>query len=248
MRVSNILQTLNWRKIGQRQHQGRRQVVWELATTPNGGVVEVLQPKTQSQQEISIPTIPTTPVSETFTSKSIEVVNNENINSESENQNLPVKPMQSEGSTPDSRPEPRGIDRAKTWSNYPHPSKDRRTIENRGNKVRERILNCNNSGELIKLYACGKITAAEIDWLRENYLTSVQCARLTEIENTQQGKILKQNPFLELKEQITKHAKRIGWTQENAIAYMRKHYGVTNRIEMSIAQLTDLRDRLAQIA
>ncbi|WP_019503808.1 VapE domain-containing protein [Pleurocapsa sp. PCC 7319] len=71
MRVANILQTLNWRKVGQKLHQGKRQVVWEEASTiPPFGIAEVLQGETQSQQGISIPTIPTTPNSETFISES----------------------------------------------------------------------------------------------------------------------------------------------------------------------------------
>ena len=46
MRVANILTSLKWKKAGQKQHQGKRQVVW------------VLPSKTHTQQEISIPAIP----------------------------------------------------------------------------------------------------------------------------------------------------------------------------------------------
>ncbi|MDJ0590013.1 MAG: VapE family protein [Pleurocapsa sp. MO_226.B13] len=46
MRVANILTSLKWKKAGQKQHQGKRQVVW------------VLPSQTHTQQEISTPAIP----------------------------------------------------------------------------------------------------------------------------------------------------------------------------------------------
>ncbi len=62
MRVANILTNLGWHKAGQKQHQGKRQVVWV-----NKGQDEVLRSQIHTQQEIStptIPTIPSTPVSD----------------------------------------------------------------------------------------------------------------------------------------------------------------------------------------
>ncbi len=42
MRVANIFTCLGWEKLGQKQHQGKRQVVWQRATPPPG-LEEVLQ-------------------------------------------------------------------------------------------------------------------------------------------------------------------------------------------------------------
>lgn len=69
MRISNILTALKWRKTGQQQHLGKRQIVWIPATptTPDQEVLqEVLQPETMVYQESATPTIPTTPFSETL--------------------------------------------------------------------------------------------------------------------------------------------------------------------------------------
>ncbi|WP_019506137.1 VapE domain-containing protein [Pleurocapsa sp. PCC 7319] len=224
MRVANILQMLNWRKVGQKLHRGKRQVVWEEASTiPSGGIAEVLQAESQSQQSLSIPTIPTTPNSQTRKLEVREVVNSENINSVEGNRETRVKPIQNEESIPTAIPVGEGIDRPLTWSDYPHPSKDEYTIKNRARKVVERMFACSTKAELINLYACGKITAAEVLWLRENYLASAQCDwlchcaernRLTQIEKTEQGNIFNQNQnqnlFLELKEQITHQVRRLG--------------------------------------
>ena len=60
MRVANILTCLGWEKLGQKQHQGKRQVVWQRATLPPG-LEEVLQVEPQLQQGLSRPTIPNTP-------------------------------------------------------------------------------------------------------------------------------------------------------------------------------------------
>ncbi len=58
MRVANILTCLGWEKLGQKQHQGKRQVVWKKATPPPS-VKELVKQQTQSQQGMSTPTIPT---------------------------------------------------------------------------------------------------------------------------------------------------------------------------------------------
>ena len=85
MRVSNVLISLNWKKVGQKQHQGKRQVVWRSAIPNQAGVAEVLQSETQIQQGLSIPTIPAIPFSEKVESKD----NFQNLDSE---KNLTLKP------------------------------------------------------------------------------------------------------------------------------------------------------------
>ncbi len=60
MRVANILTCLDWEKLGQQQHQGKRQVVWKKATPPKG-IAEVFQAETQLQRELSTSTIPSKP-------------------------------------------------------------------------------------------------------------------------------------------------------------------------------------------
>ena len=49
MRVANILTNLEWKKAGQKQHLGKRQVVWKKAIPPldEKGIAQVLQAGTQ---------------------------------------------------------------------------------------------------------------------------------------------------------------------------------------------------------
>ena len=62
MRVASILTTLDWHKAGQKQHQGKRTVIWIPKTPLKDKVLnEVLRPQNQSNKGLSIPTIPTTP-------------------------------------------------------------------------------------------------------------------------------------------------------------------------------------------
>jgi predicted P-loop ATPase len=69
MRVSNVLISLNWKKVGQKQHQGRRQVVWRSTIPDQASIVQVLQPEIQLEQGLSTPTIPAIPFSEKVESK-----------------------------------------------------------------------------------------------------------------------------------------------------------------------------------
>ena len=93
MRVANILTNLEWKKVGQKQHQGKRQVVWRRvskATVPQldrESIEKVLrreasplgQFETQAEQGLSIPTTPSIPKDET--------VNEENNRGENSNTN-----------------------------------------------------------------------------------------------------------------------------------------------------------------
>ena len=85
MRIANILTNLEWKKVGQKQHQGKRQVVWRRAsksTIPQldrESIEEVLQPEPQAVPEISIPTIPSILRIKTKNSKSILDMKDRNI-------------------------------------------------------------------------------------------------------------------------------------------------------------------------
>jgi predicted P-loop ATPase len=58
MRVASILTSLGWKKVGQQQHQGKRQVVWQKPTPLGQSVAEVLPPETTENRTIVTPTIP----------------------------------------------------------------------------------------------------------------------------------------------------------------------------------------------
>ncbi len=115
MRVANILTYLKWEKVGQQQHQGKRQVVWQL-TKPPSDIAEVLQTESPSQQGSSIPTTP----------------NSENISASTQASEKQQKTEKLEIEPPLS--DPKEIN----WLSYPYNSGDINTLQNRANKVKER--------------------------------------------------------------------------------------------------------------
>ena len=78
------------------------------------------------------------------------------------------------------------------WVSYPYNSGDRYTLENRANKVKARILACATSNELIALHADGKVSAPEINWLKENLLSEAELTLFITIETTRQGNLFDQ--------------------------------------------------------
>ena len=133
------------------------------------------------------------------------------------------------------------------WQSYPYQSKDTLTLKARANKVKERVLGCTTQNELISLYAEGKVSKAEIDWLKSNLLTQHECEHLEAIKTTKQTNLFdnSNDEGLTVKkaiEQIDIEAKRIGWRKETAISYIEDKYSVSNRQDMTIQQLIELRD------
>ena len=133
------------------------------------------------------------------------------------------------------------------WQSYPYNSKDVYTLKNRANKVKERLLECSTKGELVSLYAQGKISAVEVDWLKANLLSQSECVRVSEAETTVQTNLFNQVERKELKDQTTKEIKRIGWGKKDGIKYIKEKYGVGDRALMSIEQLTEFRDYLRSL-
>lgn len=142
------------------------------------------------------------------------------------------------------------------WQSYPYQSKDTFTLKNRANKVKERVLGCTTNNELIAFYAAGKVTEAEVNWLKSNLLTQAECQQLEAVKTTKQTnlfidnddelavKALKDDAKLKVKKQIDTEAKRIGWSKETAISYIEEKYSVSRRQDMTIQQLVELRDYL----
>ena len=250
MRVANILTSLDWEKLGQQQHQGKRQVVWKKATPPKG-IAEVLKAETQLQQELSKPTTPTTP----------------NSNSTIENQLLKTE-NHSEKLGSDLDP---GIAEAKTntvteidgdlspdnssaipvdWLSYPYQSRDRYTLENRANKVKDRVLGCGTNNELISLHADGKVSQIEIDWIKANLLSDSELTQLALIEGTRQGNLFTQEQepevidWEDIKEEIDISMKRLGWSEKQGKEYLIKRYGKSSRLHLTDGELIEFSDFL----
>ena len=161
MRVANILTYMKWEKVGQQQHRGKRQVVWEL-TKPPKGIAEILEAeRPPSEQGQSIPS-----------------TQNSSHSSETkqDHKKLEEQPPQSQV-------------KEINWSSYPYNSEDIKTLQNRANKVKERVLACATSNELIALHADRKVSEPEVKWIKENLLSVSELFAFGRIEKTRQGNL-----------------------------------------------------------
>ncbi len=245
MRVANILTCLDWEKLGQQQHQGKRQVVWKKATPPPG-IAEVWQAETQLQQELSKPTIPTTPSSNsTIENQLLKTENHsEKLGSDlgqgiAEAKTTTVTEIEAD-LTPDNSPAI-PLD----WGSYPYQSRDRYTLENRANKVKDRVLGCGTNNELISLHADGKVTELEIDWIKANLLSDSELSQLEIIEGTKQGNLFEQEQepevieWDEIKEEIDSNMKQLGWSEKKGKDYLIKRYGKSSRLHLTDGELIE---------
>ncbi len=195
MRVANILTSLQWKKVGQQKHLGKRQVIWQSTIPQKGGIAEVLHSETQSQQGISTPTIPTIPMTETSHEEkdSLQLQQSYRKLEEKVQSGIEVLPAPSQqgiqAATPTATPTAIPQSREINWEDYPYNSKDRYTLKNRANKVKERILNSATNNELIKLHATGEVSEPEITWIKANLLTDSELQQLELIEATTQNSL-----------------------------------------------------------
>ncbi len=51
------------------------------------------------------------------------------------------------------------------------------------------MLACETNNELISLYAEGKVSEPEINWIKANYLTQSELTQVNTIEGTKQGNL-----------------------------------------------------------
>ncbi len=75
------------------------------------------------------------------------------------------------------------------WQSYPYNSSNEKKLQERASKVKEIILGCSTSNELIKLDNEGKISSREITWLKKNVLTPSERELVLQIESTRQGNL-----------------------------------------------------------
>ena len=133
------------------------------------------------------------------------------------------------------------------WVSYPYNSSDRYTLENRANKVKARILACATSNELISLHADGKVSAPEINWIRENLLSESELTQLITIETTKQGNLFSQETETEslyyeweqIRDEIDSNMKRLGWSVRQGKEYLIKRYGKSSRLHLSDEELIE---------
>lgn len=64
--------------------------------------------------------------------------------------------------------------------------RDRSTLKNRADKVKERVLGCTTSNQLNELLFSRKVNEIELNWLVKNYLTETEIKQLHQIQNSTQ--------------------------------------------------------------
>ncbi len=193
MRVSTILTSLAWKKVGRKQHQGRRQIVWQPGTPQKSppGMPEVCQAESISYQGFDIPGTPGIPSKKVI----LKSQNDENQISRSlfESkmvQGMPVCQSQpGQGIKPDTIADTPPKKADIPWKTYPY-SGNQQAKQQRANKVKQRIKNCQTDADISKLGVVGQITQVEIDWLRNYLLTASEIEQLETILKTHQGNLL----------------------------------------------------------
>jgi predicted P-loop ATPase len=261
MRVANILTNLKWKKVGQKQHQGKRQIVW-IPTPPLKpiDVEEVLQSEIQPQSALSTPTIPSTHNTESknksFDSQ-VQQSEKKVVNTKVEVLQTVLKPIFGQTKISPTDREIKSL-ASVDWQSYPYSSQDIYTLKNRAKKVRERLISCSTYGELINLYAEGKVSEVEVKWLKSNLLSPSEGNNLSQVEATIQTDIFNQNEhqqvtdflpstYSALKEETSKEIRRIGWSKKQGIRYIKEKYGVSNRAQMSLEQLIEFKGYLRSL-
>ncbi len=206
-----------------------------------------MQAEIKTQQGISTPTIPTTPNSNIISGEvKPEVIEQDNEKLEEQvQQNREVSKSQSgqdiQSATPNQKSSAIPLD----WSSYPYNSQDTYTLQNRANKVKERVLSCSTNNELISLYASRKVSEPEINWIKANILSESELAQLVTIQGTSQGNLFSQQQepdvieWEQIKNQIDSNMKRLGWSKKQGKQYLIKRYGKTSRLHLTDAELIE---------
>ena len=269
MRVANILTNLSWKKAGQKQHLGKRQVVWRCAIPllDEKGIEKVLrreasplgQAGSQTGQGLSIPAIPSVPNSKTTNEQNKKRENDStHDNSENESKGIaevakPDKPKDTENYTSckkNATPDEKQIN----WKTYPYNSSDCKTLENRALKVKERVLCCTTSNQLNELLFSRKANELELNWLVENYFTETEIRQLEIIKATTQTNLFSEGQstakaeteieiieydFNEIKSAIDKELKRLGWSNERGKQHLISTYNKKSRLSLSDEELLE---------
>ena len=140
------------------------------------------------------------------------------------------------------------------WQSYPYNSSNEKSLQERASKVKEIILNCGTSNELIELDNEGKISEREIDWLKKNVLTPSEREQVKEIELTRQGNLFSIDAnqevvhydYNEVIKRIDAEMKRLNWSKGEGKDYLVKTYGVKSRHKLSDRQLVEFLEYLSR--
>ncbi len=160
------------------------------------------------------------------------------------------------------------------WQSYPYNSSNplrcclrhRYTLENRANKVKEQVLGCGTSNELISLHAEGKVSEPEILWIKTNYLNESELKQLADTSATRQGNLFSENDgetelanwkekageptqieWQQVMDDIDREMERLGWDKQTGKKHLIDTYGVKSRLYLTDAQLIEFCNYLKNI-
>ena len=264
MRLANILTNLSWKKAGQKQHLGKRQVVWIPTVPPldEESIVKVLQAENNIGQDLSIPTTSSIPNNKTINEESSKT-EKEDVYRNSGGQNVEGivgaekldRAVNTDNCTCEkitAIPEKKDID----WLSYPYNSGDRYTLKNRANKVKERVLNCTTTNQLNELLFSRKANEIELNWLVENYFTEAEKAQLCQISRSTQTNLFSEpHPiaevikyeFNEIKNDIDFQMERLGWSTERGRQHLIDTYGKKSRVHLTDEELLEFWEYLKNV-
>lgn len=271
MRVANILTNLSWKKAGQKQHQGKRQVVWKraipllneesIALLKDTASHKVLQPENKIEQGLSIPTTPSIPNNKTV-NKENNRGENSSINNDGVSYNKGIANIAKQDKTKDTachtsqRTLATPVSNSINWLSYPYNSKDVQTLKNRANKVKQRVFGCATSNELNQLLFSRFATEVELDWLVKNYLSESEISQLRQIQAfTQTNLFSEPHPiaeiikyeFDEIKDDIDAHMQRVGWSVQQGRQYLIDTYGKKSRVHLTDEELLEFWEYLKNV-
>ena len=125
-------------------------------------------------------------------------------------------------------------------------------MQERASKVKEIILSCGTSNELIELENEGKISEREITWLKKNVLTTAEREQVKQIESTRQGNLFSIDAnqqvvhyeFNDVMREIDEEMRRLNWSKGDGKDYLIKTYGVKSRLKLKDRQLVEFLEYL----
>ena len=141
------------------------------------------------------------------------------------------------------------------WQSYPYNSSNEKRLQERASKVKEIILSCGTSNELIELDNEGKISEREIKWLKKNVLSPAEREQVKQIELTRQGNLFSIDAnqevvhydYNEVIKGIDAEMKRLNWSKGEGKDYLVKTYGVKSRHKLSDRQLVEFLNYLKSL-
>ena len=256
MRVANILTNLEWKKVGQKQHLGKRQVVWRSTRPPldEESIVEVLHSKNKTGQGLSIFTTPSIPKNKTKNTENSEIEKEDVYKNDGGSDNKGIANIAKQDKSKDTachtyqRTLATLVSNSINWFSYPYNGNDVQTLKNRANKVKQRVFGCATSNELNQLLFSRKATEVELNWLVKNYLTESEISQLRQIQAFTQTNLFSEPypiaevikyEFNEIKNDIDATMQRLGWSTERGRQHLIDTYGKKSRLSLTDEELLE---------